>query len=194
MSRNIPDSPSSHQSLERLSEESVVGEQDMLKGLGLKASDENTVVGGRTSPDSKRPNHTQNGADNTRTSQSRKSCHVDDAREVFSGGLHLPPRASTFSSSAPLLNRHPSRTSVSSWISDRSDRSIPPVPPMPSPRSAPRPNGFGTVGTGYGGESNGTARQKQRRNNLVRRTLSQLFQGGGKGLKGAFGIGKGGEK
>ncbi|KAI8908796.1 hypothetical protein DFJ77DRAFT_129678 [Powellomyces hirtus] len=54
----------------------------------------------------------------------------------------IPPRTTSFTASAPLLNRYPSRSSLSSWVSDRcqSHPTIPsPPPPLPAPPIASQP-------------------------------------------------------
>ncbi|TPX70842.1 hypothetical protein SpCBS45565_g01416 [Spizellomyces sp. 'palustris'] len=164
----------SSSSLHRLSEDGSTDDRDSPKKPSEKAQDDAWCQspGGisRMNPASghmgKYPHRTENGA------------------------TYLPPRTSSFSNSAPLLNRYPSRSSMSSWVSDRSEWNVPLASSPPARPGVRSSGGYATVGPGYTPEGDGQNPPKQRRNNLMRRTWSQFFQGG-KGIKEAFRIGKG---
>ncbi|KAJ3155909.1 spermatogenesis-associated protein 13 [Geranomyces variabilis] len=81
----------------------------------------------------------------TATTTTTQSNAAAIAAAAQSAAYAIPPRSTSFTASAPLLNRYPSRSSISSWISGRSSHVSPPPPaafsppPLPAPPPPPPP-------------------------------------------------------
>ncbi|KAJ3178374.1 spermatogenesis-associated protein 13 [Geranomyces variabilis] len=81
----------------------------------------------------------------TATTTTTQSNAASIAAAAQSAAYTIPPRSTSFTASAPLLNRYPSRSSISSWISGRSSHVSPPPPaafpppPLPAPPPPPPP-------------------------------------------------------
>ncbi|KAJ3158185.1 spermatogenesis-associated protein 13 [Geranomyces michiganensis] len=78
----------------------------------------------------------------TATTTTTQSAAAAAAAAAQNAAYAIPPRSTSFTASAPLLNRYPSRSSLSSWISGRSSQAPPAAftpPPLPAPPHPPPP-------------------------------------------------------
>ncbi|KAI8822505.1 uncharacterized protein EV422DRAFT_401825 [Fimicolochytrium jonesii] len=109
----------------------------------------------------------------------------------------------------PLLHRYPSQSSFAPQLPDRSAQLIPPLPPLPVHMGSEPPIGRASTSTYSPPSSSGSstsafftrlykasstqsmpdAPDKERRNNLLRRTWTQIFHRKRRGLRETFGLG-----
>ncbi|KAI9011413.1 hypothetical protein BC832DRAFT_590639 [Gaertneriomyces semiglobifer] len=155
--------------LHRLTEEPVTDGPESPASISSEGSVDNYLTRPRTSSSATRSSRSPSGVPRAvaATLGHRGEPSTPDA------GVYIPARSADFNHSAPLLNRYPSRSSISSWISDRSDASTAAV--------------VGPAAVEPTTEHIGM--DKGRRQSLVRRTFSQIFHPR-KGLKEALGMKK----